>query len=79
LNFHSHIHGIVSDGCFHEGKNPQEERETLSREQLMMEAIFLGLRQSEGLDIARFERRFGIGFTQRFSPLITELVSAGHP
>jgi putative oxygen-independent coproporphyrinogen III oxidase len=60
------------------GKNPEEERETLSREQLMMEAIFLGLRQLEGLEIAAFERRFGIDFTRRFSPLIEELASTGH-
>jgi oxygen-independent coproporphyrinogen-3 oxidase len=62
----------------HEGKTPEEERETLSREQLMMEAIFLGLRQLEGLDIAAFGHRFGIDFTRRFSPLIEELASTGH-
>jgi oxygen-independent coproporphyrinogen-3 oxidase len=61
-----------------EGKNPEQERETLSRDQLMMETVFLGLRLSEGLDLAAFDRRFGIGFTRRLSPLMEELASAGH-
>jgi oxygen-independent coproporphyrinogen-3 oxidase len=60
------------------GDTPEAERETLALDQLMMEAVFLGLRQSDGLDVEAFERRFGIGVTRRFSPLIEELAAAGH-
>jgi oxygen-independent coproporphyrinogen-3 oxidase len=34
--------------------------ESLKKEEAIEEAIFLGLRQSEGIDVKRFEERFGL-------------------
>lgn len=42
------------------GKSPSGFRETISPEQQRFEALFLGLRMAGGIDIKRFERRFGI-------------------
>jgi oxygen-independent coproporphyrinogen III oxidase len=59
------------------GKSPESESETLSREQLMIEAIYLGLRQSDGIDLAGFETRFDARFTALFSPVLAELLGEG--
>lgn len=48
------------------GRLPPSGREMLSRSQLMMEAICLGLRQTEGINIDAFEEKFGVNFHQRF-------------
>ncbi len=39
-----------------------EFKETLSKEQLMIETIFLGLRKTQGIDLKKFHRDFGIRF-----------------
>jgi oxygen-independent coproporphyrinogen-3 oxidase len=59
------------------GKPPESETETLSREQLMIEAIYLGLRQSDGIDPGSFETRFGVRFTDIFSRVLAELSEEG--
>ncbi|MFZ1955692.1 MAG: hypothetical protein WAU34_09365, partial [Desulfobacterales bacterium] len=40
--------------------------ETLTREELMIEAVYLGLRLSDGIDMSAFNDRFGIGFMENF-------------
>jgi oxygen-independent coproporphyrinogen III oxidase len=59
------------------GKPPGSETEVLSREQLMIEAIYLGLRQSDGIDLGEFETRFAARFTDIFSRVLAELSSEG--
>ncbi|MCP4869344.1 MAG: radical SAM family heme chaperone HemW [Proteobacteria bacterium] len=41
------------------GRLPEDGHEELGRTQAMTEALLLGLRTREGLDLARFQRRFG--------------------
>ncbi len=43
-------------------QSPLSEMETLSREQQMMETIYLSLRQTEGIDTIAFESRFDLNF-----------------
>jgi len=59
------------------GRLPPSEREMLSRSQLMMEAIYLGLRQTEGININAFEEKFGVNFHQRFSETLKSLEERG--
>jgi oxygen-independent coproporphyrinogen-3 oxidase len=48
------------------GRRPIEESETLTREELMIEAVYLGLRLIDGIDMSAFNDRFGIGFMENF-------------
>jgi putative oxygen-independent coproporphyrinogen III oxidase len=48
------------------GRRPIEESETLTREELMIEAVYLGLRLIDGIDMSVFNDRFGIGFMEHF-------------
>ena len=59
------------------GRLPPSEREMLSRSQFMMEAIYLGLRQTEGININAFEEKFGVNFHQRFSETLKSLEERG--
>ncbi len=56
---------------------PPAENEVLSRSQLMMEAIYLGLRQTEGINIDAFEEKFGVNFHQRFIETLRGLEERG--
>jgi putative oxygen-independent coproporphyrinogen III oxidase len=59
------------------GRLPPSGREMLSRSQLMMEAIYLGLRQTEGINIDAFEEKFGVNFQQQFSDTLEGLEERG--
>ena len=59
------------------GAFPLEGEELLTQEQQMMEAVYLGLRQTGGLPIADFEARFGIDFRKRFEKVVSELSDNG--
>jgi oxygen-independent coproporphyrinogen-3 oxidase len=48
------------------GKRPVAETETLTREQQIMEFVYLGLRQTDGIDTADFALRFNTNFSDRF-------------
>ena len=65
------------------GTLPVAETETLTREQQIMEFIYLGLRQTDGIDTADFARRFDEPFSERFeatlSPLVHERLAARLP
>jgi oxygen-independent coproporphyrinogen-3 oxidase len=54
------------------GKLPIAQKEKLSREQMFMEAVYLGFRTTKGIDIADFERRFDINFLKTFGEKISE-------
>ncbi|MGD8703351.1 MAG: radical SAM family heme chaperone HemW, partial [Desulfosarcina sp.] len=52
-------------------------REVLTREQQIMEVIYLGLRQTEGIDTAAFASMFEADFSERFEPQLSRLTSEG--
>ena len=56
---------------------PIEEKEVLSTEQLMMEAIYLGLRTINGIDLAEFNQRFKVDFLRTFEKTIADLEKSG--
>ncbi|MGH2487281.1 MAG: radical SAM family heme chaperone HemW, partial [Ktedonobacterales bacterium] len=53
------------------------ERETISAALAMTETAFLGLRLVEGLDLARFEGRFGVAFDAHFGARLASLDGYG--
>ena len=59
------------------GRLPPSGREMLSRSQLMMEAIYLGLRQTDGINIDAFEEKFGVDFQRQFSDTLEGLEEKG--
>lgn len=60
------------------GRLPVEESEALTAEQEMIEAVFLGLRCTDGICIESFEARFGIDFYNRFRNVIFRSQEAGY-
>ncbi len=59
------------------GRLPIEENEVLSTEQLFMEAIYLGLRTIDGIDLIEFNQRFNLDFLQSFGRIVTDLETHG--
>jgi oxygen-independent coproporphyrinogen-3 oxidase len=59
------------------GKAPIAQREVLTRTQRLTEFVYLGLRQTAGIDKANFESRFAEGFDARFEPQLTRLADEG--
>jgi oxygen-independent coproporphyrinogen-3 oxidase len=66
---HSHLEGKrwsnLSDpgkysAALENGESPVEMEETLTREQRIFEAIFLGLRMVEGIAVGEFEKKWGL-------------------
>src|SRR6267143_3893820 len=51
------------------GELPVEQRERLTAESALEEELFLGLRQLDGIDVARIEREYGVMLAARFDPL----------
>jgi oxygen-independent coproporphyrinogen-3 oxidase len=60
------------------GRLPIAEKETLTREQMIMEAIYLGLRTTRGIDLIGFEQMFGIEFPKAFEAKLSELKKENH-
>jgi len=56
-----------------EGRLPIEQREEVTRKQALDEEMFLGLRQLEGIDLARIERQYDV----QLGPRIEELKAQG--
>jgi oxygen-independent coproporphyrinogen-3 oxidase len=54
------------------GQSPIAGREKLTREQLIMEAIYLGLRTTRGIELDAFGKRFGINFLNSFEAKIAD-------
>ncbi|MCD4764570.1 MAG: radical SAM family heme chaperone HemW [Desulfobacterales bacterium] len=61
-----------------EGRVPIEEKEILSKEQRMMEMIYLGLRKTDGIDIDAIDENLGINFRQMFAEKIKQLEEDGY-
>jgi oxygen-independent coproporphyrinogen-3 oxidase len=55
------------------GRLALSEREVLSQEQQMIEAIFLGLRMTDGIDLGRFKEKFGINFIEAYKEILSDL------
>ncbi|NIW00012.1 hypothetical protein GWN26_13175 [Candidatus Saccharibacteria bacterium] len=49
------------------------DKEVLTREQEMIEAIYLGLRMTPGIDLIWFQQKFGINFIETYKDVITDL------
>jgi oxygen-independent coproporphyrinogen-3 oxidase len=72
---HRNLQTYLTDIRF--GNRPMAGSEALTRSQMIMEAILLGLRQSDGIDLAAFKNQFGLDFEQDFPGLIKELLTEG--
>jgi len=59
------------------GKLPIDEKERLTREQLIMEAIYLGFRTAIGIDLFEVKSKFGMNFSDHFSQVIAEFEKEG--
>lgn len=55
------------------GRLPTAEREVLTQGQEMIEAIYLGLRMTQGIDTVWFKQKFGINFVEAFKGVIADL------
>ncbi len=51
------------------GRLPVEQHEKMTAERALEEELFLGLRQLDGIDVARIEREYGVTLARRFEPL----------
>lgn len=56
------------------GKMPVEDSETLSSEQLQLEALFLGLRTKEGIDLKFHKTKYGIDLLADRKSIIAALI-----
>ncbi len=54
------------------GHLPVEAQETLDESQQMIEAVYLGLRQTRGIPIADFNTRFAVDFRTLFEPVLSD-------
>ena len=59
------------------GGNARLSEEVLTKEEMMEEELFLGLRKKSGVSIAKFEERFGISFEERYGQVVAELRQQG--
>ena len=60
------------------GRLPMAASERLTGSQMMLEAVYLGLRQSDGIDMALLEKRFNRDFRQMFGSVIRRFEETGH-
>ena len=59
----------VADG------SPRLEEEILTKEEMMEEELFLGLRKKAGVSISRFEEKFHESFEKRYGQIVEELMA----
>jgi len=59
------------------GKSAMAEKESLTTEQMMIEAIYLGFRTTRGINLAEFKAKSGMNFSQIFGKTIAELETRG--
>jgi oxygen-independent coproporphyrinogen III oxidase len=55
--------------CIERGISPREQEQTVTRAEALEEELFLGLRQLDGVDLAKIERTYGVDLTQRVAAL----------
>jgi oxygen-independent coproporphyrinogen-3 oxidase len=59
------------------GRSAMAKKESLTKEQMMIEAIYLGFRIARGIDLDEFQAKSGINFTQTFDKTIAEFETRG--
>lgn len=59
------------------GERPVEGEEALGREAMMTEALYLGLRRMEGVDLGALSRRFSQDLVQVLAPVVKGFVDEG--
>lgn len=57
--------------------NARLSEEVLTKEEMMEEELFLGLRKKSGVSIKRFEERFGLSFDECYGQIVKELQANG--
>ena len=72
---HSNVKKYIQE--LSSGRLPRAGKESLNREQLMIEAVYLGLRQTKGITVDAFDKRFGVDFKAMFTGVITDLEEKG--
>lgn len=60
-----------------QGESPKSDEEELIASQQMIEGIYLGLRQSDGIDLVDFESRFKLDFTLYFRTSLEQFAAEG--
>jgi len=60
-----------------EGRLPIDEKEQLKDSQRIIEAIYLGLRKTEGIDVNHFDTKFGVRFHDLFGKTVSDLTERG--
>lgn len=56
------------------GERPIADSEELTRKDLALEALMLGLRTADGIDLVAFQQRYGVDLRKRNEPLVERLV-----
>ena len=59
------------------GQDVRLDRRTLGADERLEEALFMGLRLAQGLDLAALHRRYGIDIWARYGPDLSTYVTAG--
>ncbi|MDH3574555.1 MAG: coproporphyrinogen III oxidase [Desulfobacteraceae bacterium] len=72
---HSNVKKYVQE--LSTGRLPRAGKESLSREQLMIEAVYLGLRQTKGIVVDEFDKKFGVIFEVMHAETIADLEEKG--
>lgn len=57
--------------------NVRLSEEVLTKEEMMEEELFLGLRKRKGVSIKHFEEKFGLSFSDRYGEVVAELQEQG--
>lgn len=60
-----------------EGKMPLDSSETLSMDQMQLEALFLGLRTKAGVDLKLYQKKYGMDLLAEKKAVIEELLENG--
>ena len=59
------------------GGDPVSERRQLSAEEWRQDALFMGLRMADGIDLEAFAARFGVNVWDQYRPALEPFVDAG--
>lgn len=57
--------------------NARLSEEVLTKEEMMEEELFLGLRKKSGVSVSRFQEKFGLSFESRYGSVVRELQAQG--